>query len=586
MMSVLFNKSTVAMIVTGIVWFVLCVPYWLFNVMSYKLISCISLNTAMAHGIRSILNIEELEYGMQWSDLWQTAANSGDISVGITMCFLLGSSLLHLLIALYVEKIAPGEFGVPEKWYFLFTKQFWCGAQADNVNENGNFVTKYDNFEADPQNLQAGIKVRNLRKVYGNKKEAVKGLTLNMFNDQITVLLGHNGAGKTTAMSMLIGMFPPTSGTAFINGHDIRANIREVRGSIGFCPQHNILFDAFTVREHIEFYCELKGVPKNEVQNEVSKYVKQLELQPFIDSMPQSLSGGMKRKLSVAIALCGNSKVVFCDEPTSGMDPSARRTLWDLLQKEKANRTILLTTHFMDEADVLGDRIAIMAEGELQCYGSPFFLKKRLGSGYRLVCVKQDGCDPGAMTNIVRRFIPGIEIHTNIASELTYVLPVEHIDQFESLFGYLEDNQSYLKLSSFGVSLTPLEEVFFKVATDSMITTGSDENGNSNGSDLGLSADEASPLLSGYSLHLNQWHAMFKKRLYCWMRSWVVILLQFLIPLGASILIIIASTYLSNLKGNTIEKDALSEMVSLDNYGKTVTMLETPKSYPSLQIEK
>lgn len=119
----------------------------------------------------------------------------------------------------------------------------------------------------------------------------------------------------------------------------------------------------------------------------------------------------MKRKLSVCVALCGKSKVVILDEPTAGMDPAARRTLWDLLQEEKKNRTMLLSTHFMDEADLLGDRIAIMAGGVMQCCGSSFFLKKRYGVGYHLTMDKSVRCDVMKITELLRKYIPETQVN-------------------------------------------------------------------------------------------------------------------------------------------------------------------------------
>lgn len=120
-----------------------------------------------------------------------------------------------------------------------------------------------------------------MRKVYG-KKAAVRGLNLNMYENQITVLLGHNGAGKTTTMSMLTGMFPPTSGTALVNGYDVVTNISMVRDSLGFCPQYNIIFNELTVYEHLYFFAKLKGLNKNEVDREVNKYISLLELEPKV----------------------------------------------------------------------------------------------------------------------------------------------------------------------------------------------------------------------------------------------------------------------------------------------------------------
>uniref|UniRef100_A0A3B5BFF2 ABC transporter domain-containing protein n=1 Tax=Stegastes partitus TaxID=144197 RepID=A0A3B5BFF2_9TELE len=149
-----------------------------------------------------------------------------------------------------------------------------------------------------------------------------------------------------------------------------------IRRSLGLCPQHDVLFDNLTVREHLLFYAQ---VSHYKIPDEVDRIIRILNLEDKRQARSKTLSGGMKRKLSIGIALIGDSKVVMLDEPTSGMDPSARRATWDLLQGEKRGRTILLTTHFMDEADLLGDRIAIMAGGELQCCGSPLFLKNKYG---------------------------------------------------------------------------------------------------------------------------------------------------------------------------------------------------------------
>lgn len=224
-----------------------------------------------------------------------------------------------------------------------------------------------------------------------------------------------------------------------------------------------MLFNELTVKEHILFFSKLKGVKKrSDLDEQIRKYVNLLELTPKLNEQAKTLSGGMKRKLSIGIALCGNSKIVMCDEPTSGMDPAARRALWDLLIQEKKGRTILLTTHFMDEADVLGDRIAIMADGDLKTVGSSFFLKKKFGVGYRLVCVKGPGCDPSRLTALLSKYIGGIQIETNIGSELTYVLNETYVSQFKTIFAELETKSDALKISSFGVSLTTLEEVFLK----------------------------------------------------------------------------------------------------------------------------
>lgn len=375
MLSVFFSKANTAAAIAGLVWFLIYSPYTFIQQrydsisLATKVTLCLFSNTAMALGFNVVIRYEGTQEGLQWHNMFTPVTVDDPFHLGYVLLMLVFDAILYLGIALYVEKIFPGDYGVPEKWNFPFTGKFWCG-NADYVGViDSSSQSNYDsdNFEMEPRNKVAGVKTKSLRKVYDDNKVAVEGLNLKMYEDQITVLLGHNGAGKTTTMSMLTGMISPSSGTAIVNGTDIRKDINAVRSSIGLCPQHNILFGEFgkkkicsnfeiltncvtddlTVREHIEFFSMLKGMKKSEVNREVEKYVNLLKLEDKIDARAGSLSGGMKRKLSVGIALCANSKVVLFDEPSSGVDPSARRALWDLLQLEKSGRTILLSTHHM-----------------------------------------------------------------------------------------------------------------------------------------------------------------------------------------------------------------------------------------------
>lgn len=222
--------------------------------------------------------------GVQWHNLFSPVSPDDDLTLGAIMVVLLIASVIQMLIALYVEKIKPGEFGVPEKFYFPFTKKFWTGKVNAPAIDLDSLYENNSDFEAEPKAQVAGIQVRGLRKVY-DKKVAVNNLTLNMYEDQITVLLGHNGAGKSTTMSMLTGLYQPTSGTAFIKGKDIRTDMNSVRSSLGMCPQHNVLFNELTVKEHIIFFSKLKGMNKqSDVDEQIRKYVNLLELTPKLNA--------------------------------------------------------------------------------------------------------------------------------------------------------------------------------------------------------------------------------------------------------------------------------------------------------------
>lgn len=269
-----------------------------------------------------IMQREGSMQGLQWTNLFKRVIPDEPYSVGIAAIMLIFDSLLYIGITIYVETVLPGDYGIPKKWNYLFQKSFWTkeepasneGSQIDIENQLIDPV--YDTADTEPgtPGLRAGIETKNLRKSYG-VKAVVKGLTMKMYENQITVLLGHNGAGKTSVFNMLTGMIPPSSGTAIVNGFDIKDNLEGVQSSLGICPQHNVLFESLTVGEHIQFFGRLKGVQDADVDKEVERYADLLQLDPNIQA--KKLSGGMKRKLSIGVALCGDSKIILCDEPSS-----------------------------------------------------------------------------------------------------------------------------------------------------------------------------------------------------------------------------------------------------------------------------
>lgn len=557
----IFTTTKSAMTASTVLWYLSSAPFFLFSEKIYtlpgwlELLFCICPNTAMALGFKIIAQLEDMGLGLNWHTAFQTVTVYDNLTVATVFGFFILTALVLFFITLYVENVLPGSYGVSKPWYFIFTRDFWkslrkyqqfdnrCSSDAETFEYASSTMNKM-NFEAEPINKPVGIEIRNLTKKFKGDQAAVNHLSLNIYNNQITCLLGQNGAGKTTTISMLTGMMEPTSGTALINGHDIRTNMDLCRSSMGFCPQHNILFDELTVREHILFYCCLKGLSDDAANAEVQKYTQLLELTDKIDTLSSALSGGMKRKLSVGIALCGRSSCVFLDEPTSGMDPGARRALWDILLAEKKDRTILLTTHFMDEADVLSDRIAIMTEGELKCAGSTFFLKKRFGTGYHLVCAKNDGCDSTEVYDVLKEHIPEIQFEHENDTEISYLLPEDKNDSFKLIFEKLEKNEEQLRLRGFGVSLTTLEEIFMKMGTSDKIDKAT-QNGShqttddeSEISDTRITINDDHSLLRGPALLLNQANAIIMKRYICWQRSiltfcyynfFVVLMLTFVI---------------------------------------------------------
>jgi ATP-binding cassette subfamily A (ABC1) protein 3 len=195
----------------------------------------------------------------------------------------------------------------------------------------------------------------------------------------------------------------------------------DVRQFMGVCPQHDVLFDLLTPEEHLDVFCDFKGVPKNEKKAQIDQIIKDIDLGGMRKSRAHELSGGNRRKLSIAIALIGDSKFILLDEPTAGIDLSGRRKMWDMLKKYKNGRIIILTTHYMDEADILGDRVGIMAHGQITCLGRSLFLKNRFGVGYRLNMVKKDKETNIKIADYIREHLgPEVQKLSEISSEVTF----------------------------------------------------------------------------------------------------------------------------------------------------------------------
>ena len=220
------------------------------------------------------------------------------------------------------------------------------------------------------------IEVNSIVKKFGDFT-AVDGVSFKVEAGEIFGLLGPNGAGKSTLIRMLVTLLPPTSGTALINGFDVRKKADDVRRSIGVIPQAMTSDLELTVEENLVIFAKLYGVPRARRNKLIGELIAAVELTQWADKPVKNLSGGMRRRVEIARGLVHEPKVFFLDEPTTGLDPVSRTGAWTMLQKIKSERdlTVLLTTHYMDEADKLCDRIAIVDHGKLVALDTPARLK-------------------------------------------------------------------------------------------------------------------------------------------------------------------------------------------------------------------
>ena len=251
--------------------------------------------------------------------------------------------------------------------------------------------------------MPTAIECRDLRKTYDGKVEAVRGLNLEIQAGECFGLLGPNGAGKTTTIEILEGLLAPTSGMVSILGHRWDENEREMREWLGISLQETRLSDKLTVRETIDLFASFYREPRS-----TDEVLEELQLTEKADAWVGKLSGGQRQRLAVATALVCNPKILFLDEPTTGLDPQSRRQLWDIIRIFQRNGgTVLLTTHYMDEAERLCDRLAIIDHGQVIAEGSPPDLITRLG-GHHLVEFLVDG-NGGDGAQDAWRTLPSVE---------------------------------------------------------------------------------------------------------------------------------------------------------------------------------
>ena len=251
--------------------------------------------------------------------------------------------------------------------------------------------------------MRSPIECTNLRKTYDGKVEAVRGLSLRIEAGECFGLLCPNGAGKTTTIEILEGVLAATAGEVRIFGHSWNENPRQLREWIGISLQETRLSEKLSVRETIDLFASFYREPRP-----TAHVLEELQLTEKADSWVGKLSGGQKQRLAVATALVGNPRILFLDEPTTGLDPQSRRQLWEIVRGfQKKGGTVLLTTHYMDEAERLCDRLAIVDHGVIIAEGTPPDLIDRLG-GHHVVEFETSGSQDGPALDVWQK-LPGVE---------------------------------------------------------------------------------------------------------------------------------------------------------------------------------
>jgi len=339
----------------------------------------------------------------------------------------------------------------------------YLSINPDEIKEDSD--CKNERSLAQVENDEYILRAVNLKKIYnrdGLTKEALVNFCLLGKQGEIIGLLGPNGAGKSTFIHLLCGMYTPTSGEAYIGGYRITDQMDKVYTTINFCSQHDILYEDLNIVEHLEFYINLKlGISGHQRTQRISDILEKVKLTEHCYKKIKELSGGQKRRVSIAISLIGDNKLILLDEPSSGLDPVSRRFIWDIIESIKHDKTILITTHNMEEADTLCTKIAIVASGRLQCVGSPIHLKTKFGSGFRVDISSMNNQNNQNIIDIVRSNVPEAQLQESISDdEISFLIP-KHADISRLLDLFAQKEQIGIK--DWGISQSSLEEVFMKI---------------------------------------------------------------------------------------------------------------------------
>mmetsp|Transcript_29509 Transcript_29509/g.74204 ORF Transcript_29509/g.74204 Transcript_29509/m.74204 type:complete len:651 (+) Transcript_29509:1679-3631(+) len=413
-----------------------------------------------------------------------TFAKFSDDNNGMTaiLIIMIVEFVVFLCLAWYLEQVL-GQVGTRKHWLFCFgmarsgkRKQVDVASGGTAEEQTGIDVDAPDvqeeraRVEALSDRSEQSIVLSDLKKVYppqGGKpaKTACRALTMAVERGECFGLLGPNGAGKTTSINMMVGFLTPSSGTAVIEGHDILKDMDKIYPLMGVCPQHDLLWETMTAREHLLFYGRLKGLRGKELTEAAESGLKSVNLfnNNVGNKQVRTYSGGMKRRLSVAISMIGKPKVVYMDEPSTGLDPASRRNLWDVIKQGKKGRAIILTTHSMEEAEVLCDRLGIFVDGQLQCIGNPKELAARYG-GYLVFTITTRPADNEKAKAAVMAMCPEAKPTYHVAGTQKFEMPTASISISDVFAGMQRVKQS-VEILDWGVANASLEDVFIRVAT-------------------------------------------------------------------------------------------------------------------------
>lgn len=471
--------------------------------------------------------------------------------------YMLAWSFILFFLAAYIEEIIPWKSDTEIK------RPLFCFPSIGKKKKKPEDILESEDqsllgslyFERSPANRSTGVRILGLSKSF-KSKPAVKNVTMRIFRGETTLLLGHNGSGKTTLMNMILGQLIPDEG---------QVEKCQSKTNIGVCPQNSIYDMNLTVEQHLRLLILIKGykIAKDQTFDMViSRTLRDIGLCEHRYKLPNELSGGMLRKLSLGMALVGESDILVLDEPSSGLDPDSRVFIWNAIRRSRANKTVFLSSQHMEEADYLGDRIAVMSEGRVVCCGSSLFLKGLFGSGYRLRVECRVSCIEKAI-DVVRLYFPRaklfdddvyaqtdrensdpiVSVSIRLSQENTSIQEdskerEEQEDKLIQLLEYLESDNSLIK--SHGLRASSIEDVLLNTNRYFKESRGDESNSNQGNVNIELNTieDQIDSIIQ-VPLHAKSQSKsliqtlMFKNLYYFKYETWSSINMRLIIPILA-----------------------------------------------------
>lgn len=311
-------------------------------------------------------------------------------------------SVFYCLLYIYLDLVLPDEFGLKKDPLFCLkkTKMRSVAISTHSNSHLGECLIDEENQGADyegcperrrttNQNTRVIMEIKQVSKKFGDF-QALNNINFALKESEITCILGHNGAGKSTLINVICGLYYPTAGNIYLKGQDIVEQPDIIEGCIGYCPSYDVLYENFTCDEYLNYVANIKIIQNK--KQEIDKVVNVLNLGLHRSKKASELSGGNRKKLNMAAAILGSPDIIFLDEPSSGVDPTSRRDLWNIIRQLKnANSAMILTTHHLEEAEELANDVILLSKGKIKEYGSINYIKRVYGNGYEITV---DGLDP------------------------------------------------------------------------------------------------------------------------------------------------------------------------------------------------